>query len=750
MKIAIVAPCAVPYMVGGAEKLWWGLAAHFNEHTEHQAEIIKLPSPEHDLVSLMRSYESFSTLDLGAFDLVISGTYPAWMVAHPRHVCYMLHRLRGLYDTYLCAPEAGRDLAAHPSVAALRDFMGKYRGARGALPEFFERWNELSATAPRTPGLLDFPGPFARELVQWLDGIALSPAAITRYAAISATVAQRPGYFPEGAEVAVAYPAPHRAAAAPGERFDHFYTVSRLDIPKRVGLIVEAMRKVRTDLPLLVGGSGPEEAKIREIAAGDARIRFLGFESDADVRDHYRDALAVPFVPWQEDYGLIAVEAMQCARPVITMKDSGGPCELVEDGVNGFVCDNTATSLAAAMQRLADDRGLAASMGRKALESASRVTWAKVADTLLADPVAAVGIANAPRRKLLVVSDSPVWTARDAGRNRMFQLCRALAPELEVVIVSARASGEPPFVGEVAPGVRELRVPASTPFHDTVQREARTACALLFSQPGVLPAIEARGIPLWYDAANSVDEACARAADVILSALRDDTDGRTLHVPDGTDTRAIAFTAQEGREALKARLAIHDSPLALFIGGEQPHEVEALKRIVEFAAHLPDVAFLVAGRAGNDLDPAMQPENVALLGEVDDITRTLCLQACDVALNPVEDRAGGASGVLDCFAAGLPVISTEKGARALGVEGATHCLITSIAEFPTAIEEVLGEGSDAARRRAIAARRYVEDNLDWNDIVRRVKSRLIERADRAKPHPVARETTATRLDLSAG
>jgi tripartite-type tricarboxylate transporter receptor subunit TctC len=27
MKIAIVAPCPVPYVVGGAEKLWWGLAA---------------------------------------------------------------------------------------------------------------------------------------------------------------------------------------------------------------------------------------------------------------------------------------------------------------------------------------------------------------------------------------------------------------------------------------------------------------------------------------------------------------------------------------------------------------------------------------------------------------------------------------------------------------------------------------------------------------------------------------------------
>lgn len=31
MKIAIVAPRPAPYMVGGAEKLRWGLATHFNE-----------------------------------------------------------------------------------------------------------------------------------------------------------------------------------------------------------------------------------------------------------------------------------------------------------------------------------------------------------------------------------------------------------------------------------------------------------------------------------------------------------------------------------------------------------------------------------------------------------------------------------------------------------------------------------------------------------------------------------------------
>ena len=100
MKIAIVAPCPVPFIVGGAEKLWWGLARYLNENTDHQADIIKLPAPENNFWSLIDSYQRFSLLRLDGFDLVISGKYPAWMIQHPRHICYMLHRLRGLYDAY--------------------------------------------------------------------------------------------------------------------------------------------------------------------------------------------------------------------------------------------------------------------------------------------------------------------------------------------------------------------------------------------------------------------------------------------------------------------------------------------------------------------------------------------------------------------------------------------------------------------------------------------------------------------------
>ena len=50
-----------------------------------------------------------------------------------------------------------------------------------------------------------------------------------------------------------------------------------------------------------------------------------------------RDALAVVYPPFDEDFGYVTLEAFLARKPVITATDSGGPNEFVVDGVNGFV-----------------------------------------------------------------------------------------------------------------------------------------------------------------------------------------------------------------------------------------------------------------------------------------------------------------------------------------------------------------------------------------------------------------------------
>src|SRR5690606_32947832 len=194
MKIALVTPLAVPLALGGAENLWWGLQSHFVNETEHDCDIVSVPSPEGSLIELVSSYETFFRLDLSAYDCVISGKYPGWMIDHPNHVCYMLHRLRGLYDTYR-GGKVGDDLLSHAPLRSLLRWMRQEGGPgvpvdREVLAEFFDRFRALRA-AGLPEEALAFPGPVARETIRFLDDAALAPGRIRNYAAIAGTVACR-------------------------------------------------------------------------------------------------------------------------------------------------------------------------------------------------------------------------------------------------------------------------------------------------------------------------------------------------------------------------------------------------------------------------------------------------------------------------------------------------------------------------------------------------------------------------------
>jgi glycosyltransferase involved in cell wall biosynthesis len=383
MDVAIVAPCPIPYVIGGAENLWRGLQDHLNEHTEHQAEIIKLPSREHSFWELLDSYRRFSELNLTGFDVVVSTKYPAWMVDHPRHVVYMQHKLRGLYDTYhfLGLPDEVPD--APDPVVELRAFMDAHRGERDALGELFERAAGLRGAPGVGEELFAFPGPLIRELLVFLDGVGLAPGAIRRYGAISSTVREREGYFPAGADVFVRHH-PTALAGLGGHRGDYLFTASRLDNSKRVELLVRAMAHVDRDVPLRIAGSGPEEAKLRELAAGDARLAFCGRVPAERLAELYSHSRAVAFVPYEEDYGLVTLEAMLCGKPVLTCTDSGGTTELVADGETGLVVDPSPEALAAGIERLWADRRTARRMGRAGRARAEAITWDALVEELVA------------------------------------------------------------------------------------------------------------------------------------------------------------------------------------------------------------------------------------------------------------------------------------------------------------------------------------------------------------------------------
>jgi glycosyltransferase involved in cell wall biosynthesis len=380
MDVAIVAPAPVPYVIGGAENLWRGLQDHINENTPHQAEVFKLPSREHSFWELVDTYRRFSELDLAGFDVVVSTKYPAWMVRHERHVVYMQHKLRGLYDTYHFTGLPLRVEQPSPKVAALQRYMADNAGRRAALGAFWELVADLQGEPEE---LFAFPGPLIREILHFLDGIGLAPDAVHRHGAISRTVAGREGHFPDGADVFVAHH-PTALGGFENRRGDYLFTAARFDNPKRVPLIAEAMAHVKAQVPLRIAGSGPEEGRLRELAAADPRITLEGRVSPERLVELYNGARAVVYAPYLEDYGLVTVEAFEAAKPVITVADAGGPTELVEHEVNGLIAEPTPESLGAAIDRLWSDRGLRKRLGRAGHERARVITWDGVVAELLA------------------------------------------------------------------------------------------------------------------------------------------------------------------------------------------------------------------------------------------------------------------------------------------------------------------------------------------------------------------------------
>jgi glycosyltransferase involved in cell wall biosynthesis len=532
MKIAILAPSPVPFSVGGAEKLWRGLHQEINQSSDHQAELIKLPSPEHSFWDIIDSYEQFSKLDLTHFDLVISGKYPAWMTEHPNHVCYMLHRLRGFYDCFhfLNLPDRGE--AGERYLGTFRALLLKARSQRTPIADVFTSLRAIRQRDDLPEEIFQFPGSFCRDLVRFFDDVALQQDRIKRFAAISRTVAARKDYFPKGVVPRVIYP-PSNLKDFRCERFDYIFTASRLDAPKRIDLAINAMKFVKSDIELRICGEGPEKERLQELAGNDARIRFLGYRSDASLINDYANAAAIIFTPYDEDYGLITVEAMMSGKPVITTTDAGGPNEFVTSGENGFCVAPDPEKIAERIEWIAQHRDAARVLGNLGRQRVQPITWNRTASRLLQSAQKnSQYYSGRPSRKLTVATTFPIVPVRGGGQARIFHLYKNLFPSFQTEVITLAEHSSQASNIAIAPGLREIRIPKSkahaesevaisaevewfpvtdlvfpqfvalTPrYLEALDRSCRDADVVVASHPYVFQAIETvTNKPIWYEA----------------------------------------------------------------------------------------------------------------------------------------------------------------------------------------------------------------------------------------------------------
>ncbi len=119
------------------------------------------------------------------------------------------------------------------------------------------------------------------------------------------------------------------AAAEPSyERGDYLFYLGRLSPEKGLATLVEAV--AGSPVPLLIAGTGPEEERLRKLAADlAAPVTFLGHRTGQDLADLVKGALAVVLPSeWYENAPLSVLEAMAAGK-VILGADIGGIPELL-------------------------------------------------------------------------------------------------------------------------------------------------------------------------------------------------------------------------------------------------------------------------------------------------------------------------------------------------------------------------------------------------------------------------------------
>ncbi len=109
----------------------------------------------------------------------------------------------------------------------------------------------------------------------------------------------------------------------------YFLVVSRLVDYKRIDIAIEACN--RLELPLKIVGSGLAEMKLKKLAG--PTIEFLGNLTDTELTLYYQNCRALLF-PQEEDFGITAIEALACGKPVIAYR-GGGATEFIKPGVTG-------------------------------------------------------------------------------------------------------------------------------------------------------------------------------------------------------------------------------------------------------------------------------------------------------------------------------------------------------------------------------------------------------------------------------
>ncbi|HEX7085681.1 MAG TPA: glycosyltransferase family 4 protein [Vicinamibacterales bacterium] len=343
IRTILVCEAQVPFVQGGAELHVRALVRQLRARG-YLAELVSLPFKWYPKEEILAHAAAWRLLDLSEsngrpVDLVIGTKFPSYFARHDNKVVWLIHQYRAAYE--LCGTE-------------------------------YSDFDHVEADVGLRDTLLELDTRMLAECRRLFTNAGNTAGRLKKFNGLEA----RPLYHP-----------PQLAdRIRPGQYGSYVLCVGRLETVKRPQLAIEAMAQVDSGMRLVVAGDGTQRANLEALASRlgvDDRVDFLGAVGDEELLSLYADARAVVYVPYDEDFGYVTLEAFLARKPVVTCRDSGGTLEFVVDGVNGAVCEPTADALAAAISRYAASPALAAAHGEAGETRARAITWDGVVEALV-------------------------------------------------------------------------------------------------------------------------------------------------------------------------------------------------------------------------------------------------------------------------------------------------------------------------------------------------------------------------------
>jgi glycosyltransferase involved in cell wall biosynthesis len=345
----LIATSQVPFIRGGAEIHAEGLRDALRA-AGHEAEIIAIPFkwyPPEQILDHMLACRLLDVTEAAGtpVDLLIGLKFPAYLISHPNKVLWILHQHRTAYELW---DHPLSDMIYYPNGAQVRDAIQQAD----------------------------------RQLIPQSKAVFANSRNVARRLKTFCGVDSAPLY----------HPPPQAESFYSAAAQDYIFFPSRLCIPKRQALVLEALAETRNSVRLRFAGSPDrpsysEELKTiaHKLKLGD-RVEWLDNVTNEQMRRLYAHALGVVYPPVDEDYGYVTLEAMLSSKPVITCSDSGGPLEFVVNRKTGLIAEPDSKALASALDELWEDREQARLWGQAGREhyDSFNITWDNVVRKLLA------------------------------------------------------------------------------------------------------------------------------------------------------------------------------------------------------------------------------------------------------------------------------------------------------------------------------------------------------------------------------